>query len=274
MYFYSTTCEFMRASRLSDYLFKRSAQLLLLRCIGERKRTISIALLLYLCWGSFGLVGTVSPVLGQTAEATQRVVLAAELTDLTFLRTFLERQFIFPEDTAYTHALFYDLTRDGFGSNDVMILYPAEEQFLLGTYLPEQMATVLSTQGLSTDYVLVTSRERIGMVVEEAEQELNPKKALAGLLLESATSYLPSGDFDGYISLQGDDVRANFWGYAEDLWQFVAPEVAQCLQPDAESVILVAHEQPEIRAFLDEAGCVVVESSTTAAQVTSRECKE
>lgn len=272
MYFFPTTCEFMRASLISDYLFKRSARLLLPRCIVERKRTVSIALLLYLFWGSIGLVGTAGQVLGQTAEATQRVVLAAELTDLTFLRTFLEEQFITPEDTAYTHAVFFDLTRDGFGSNDVMILYPTEEQFLLGTYLPEQMATALSTQGLSTDYVLVTSRDRIGMVVEEAEQELNPKKALAGLLLESAMSYHPGGDFDGYISVQGDDVRANFWGYTEDLWQFIAPEVAQCLQPDAESVILVAHKQPEIRAFLDADGCVVVESSTTAAQVTSREC--
>ena len=272
MYFFPTKGEFMRTSQISNHLLNRPAQLLLPRSIGERKRTVSTALLLYLCWGAIGLVGTAGQARGQAAEATQRVVLAAELTDLTFLRTFLEEQFIFPEDTAYTHGLFYDLTRDGFGSNDVLILYPSEEQFLLGTYLPEQMATVLSTQGLSTDYVLVTSRDLVGMVVEEAEQEMNPKKALAGLLLESAMSYHPGGDFDGYISIQGDDVRANFWGYTEDLWQFIAPEVAQCMQPDAESVILVAHKQPEIRAFLDSDGCVVVESSTTAAQVTSREC--
>ena len=258
---------------IPDHLFIRSAQLLP-RCIGERKRTVSIALLLYLCWGSIGLVGMAGPVLGQTAEGTQRMVPVAELTDLTFLRTFLEEQFVFPEDTSYTHALFFDLTRDGFGSNDVLILYPAEEQFLLGTYLPEQMATVLSTQAWSMDYVLVTSRERIGMVVEEAEQEMNPKKALAGSLLESAMTYHPVGDFEGYISLQDDDVRAYFWGFTEDPWQFVAPVAAQCLQPDTEPVILVAHKQPEIRAFLDVDGCVVVESSTTAAQVTSRECKK
>ena len=274
MYIFPTTCELMRPSMISEYPFMQLAQLLFPRSIGERKRTVSLPTLLYLCWGSIGLVGMAGPVLGQTSVVTQRVVPAAELTDLTFLRTFLEEQFIFPEDTAYTHALFFDLTRDGFGSNDVLILYPAEEQILLGTYLPEQMATVLSTQGLSTDYVLVTSRERIGMVGEEAEQEMNPKKALAGSFLESAMNYHPGGDLEGYISLQGDDVRANFWGYTEDLWQFVTPEVAQCMQPDAEPVILVAHKQPEIRAFLDVDGCVVVESSTTAAQVTSRECKK
>ena len=273
MYLFPKTCKFVRASQISDHLFRWSAQLLP-RCIGERKRTVSIALLLCLCWGSIGLVGLSGPVFGQTAEVTQRVIPAAEITDLAFLRTFLEEQFIFPEDPAYTHGLFFDLTRDGFGSNDVLVLYPGEEQFLLGTYLPEQMATVLSTQGSSTDYSLVTTRERIGMVAEEAEQELNPKKALAGSFLESTVNYHPDGDLEGYISLQGENVRASFWGYTEDLWQFLTPAEAQCLQPDAEPMILVAHKQPEIRAFLDVDGCVVVESSTAAAQVTSRECNK
>lgn len=264
------TYESMRVDKIIDSRFMQAAQSLPPRCIG---RTLPTAVLLYLCWGLISLVGLSGPVFGQTAEVTQRVIPAAELTDLAFLRTFLEEQFIFPEDPAYTHGLFFDLTRDGFGSNDVLVLYPAEEQFLLGTYLPEQMATVLSTQGSSTDYGLVTTRERIGMVAEEAEQEMNPKKALAGSFLESTLNYHPGGDLEGYISLQGDNVRATFWGYTEDLWQFT-PFAAQCVQPDAEPMILVAHKQPEIRAFLDVDGCVVVESSTTAAQVTSRECKK
>ncbi len=271
---FSTTCEFVQPDMITGHRFMQAFHLLLHRCIVEIKRAMPIAILPYLFWGSIGLVGMVGPVLGQTAEVTQRVIPAAEMSNLTFLRTFLEEQFIFPEDTAYTHALFFDLTRDGFGSNDILVLYPAEEQFLLGTYLPEQMAAVLSTQGLSTDYVLVTSRERIGMVAEEAKQEINPKKALAGSFLGSALNYYPSGDFEGYISLQGDDVRASFWGYTEDLWQYAAPVANQCVQPGTEPMILMAHKQPEIRAFLDVDGCVVVESSTTAAQVTSRECKK
>lgn len=264
------TCESMRVDIIINARFMQAAQSRSPRCIG---RTMSTTIFLYLCWGFISLVWLAGPVYGQTAEVTQRVIPAAELTDLTFLRTFLEEQFIFPEDSAYTHALFFDLTRDGFGSNDVLVLYPAEEQFLLGTYLPEQMATVLSTQGSSTDYALTTLRERIGMVGEEAEQEMNPKKALAASFLESVVNYHPGGDIEGYISLQGDNARATFWGYTEDLWQFT-PFAAQCVQPDAEPMILVAHKQPEIRAFLDVDGCVVVESSTTAAQITSRECKK
>lgn len=228
--------------------------------------------LLVLCWGAISLLGL--PALGQTANVTQRVIPAAELTDLTFLRAFLEEQFIFPEDTAYTHAMFFDVTQDGFGSNDIMLLYPAEERFLLSTYLPEDMTAVLSTQGLATDYTFITSREQIGLVEDEVEQAENPKRALAGLFLEAALDYYPSGNLEGYISLQGNDVRASFWGYREPVWQLAPPVVEQCIQPDAEPLILLAHQQPEIRAFLDVDGCVMVESSTSAAEVITRECKE
>ncbi|MCY4672520.1 MAG: hypothetical protein OXD43_01925 [Bacteroidetes bacterium] len=63
----------------------------------------------YVCWGLISLM--VSPVYGQTAEVTQRVIPAAELTDLAFIRTFLEEQFILPEDPEFTHALFFDLRK-------------------------------------------------------------------------------------------------------------------------------------------------------------------
>ena len=226
--------------------------------------------LLVLCWGAISFLTL--PALAQNANVTQRVIPAAELTDLAFLSAFLEEQFIFPEDTAYTHAMFFDVTQDGFGSNDIMLLYPAEERFLLSTYLPEEMAAVLSTQGLTTDYTFVTSREQLGL--EELEQADNPKRALAGLFLEAALDYYPSGNLEGYISLQDDDVRASFWGYREPVWQLAPPVIEQCLQPDAEPLILLAHKQPEIRAFLDVDGCVVVESGTSAEAVITRECRE
>ena len=266
MYIFLPTCKFTRPDMITDH---QGPQDVSSRQGTGKTNPLARPLGWCVCWGLISLM--VGPVYGQTAEVTQRVIPAAELTDLAFIRTFLEEQFILPEDPEFTHALFFDLTRDGFGSNDVLILYPAEEQFQIGTYLPERMAEALRTQGLATDYNLVTSREFIGMVSEEAEQELSPKKALAGTFLESVLNYYPGGDFEGYISQQGDNVRVSFWGYEENLWQF-APAAAQCVQPDAEPLILVAHQQPEIRSFLDVDGCVVVETTTAGAQVSSREC--
>lgn len=222
-----------------------------------------LVILLGLCW--------VNLVFSQTAEVTQRVIPATEITDLDFLRTFLEEQFIFPEDTAYTSGVFFDLTRDGFGSNDILILYPANEQFELGTYLPERMAEVLSTQGL-TDYNLTTSRDRIANVVAEGDEEMNPKKAFAGSILESAENYHSGGNLEGYISIQDDNVRISFWDYVEDLWKYVPPEI-QYVSSDTEPVIMLAHKQPVIQAFLDADGCVVVESNTSDIPIKTRKCE-
>lgn len=204
---------------------------------------------------------------------TQRVLPVVELTDLPFIRSLLEEQFMNPEDPDFTHALFYDITRDGFGSNDVMVLYPSEEQFQLGAYVSGEMAEALRTQNLATDYNLVTIREYAELLSQEAENEMDPKKALASAMIQTIQGYYSDGDFQGYISRQDEDVRITFWGFDESMWRFV-PKVAQCIEPpESKPVMLVAHKQPEITSFLDIDGCVIVESSSTSAQISARVCE-
>jgi len=225
---------------------------------------------LHLCL--LAVVLTTFPVFGQTADVTQRVLPVAEMSDLDFLNDFLEEHFIAPQDPDFTSGIFFDITRDGFGSNDVLVLYPSEEQFHLSAYLPDNMSQVLRTQGLATDYNLVTTRNLTEVIVDEAENETNPKKALAGAMLGSIQNYYTEGEFQGYISQQGDNLRVSFWGYGEDDW-FFTPKSEICMEPPKnESVVVVAHKQPEIRTFLDVDGCVVVESSTAGGDVSSRVC--
>ncbi len=224
-----------------------------------------------LCFAGWMMLLTV-PVYGQIAEVTQRVLPVAEFSDVEFINTFLEEFFIFPEDPNYTSGLFYDITQDGFGTNDLLVLYPSEEQFQLGSYLPERLSSVLNTQGLATDYELSTTRALTEVIIAEAENETNPKKALAGALLASIQNYYTEGEFQGYISQRNEDLSITFWGYKEDTWTFT-PKAGQCVEPpDSESLLIVAHKQPEIRTFLDIDGCVIVESSTAGGEVSSRVC--
>ena len=102
-----------------------------------RDRGVARALCSRLATVSIWIACGVLPVVGQTAEISQRVLPVAELTDLDFIRVFLEDQFIFPESPDYTSAVFLDITRDGFGANDVLILYPTGDT----ARLLEQTAT-------------------------------------------------------------------------------------------------------------------------------------
>ena len=232
------------------------------------------------CLPYFGLlsiffVSAVSPrnaALAQRANVSQQVLPTVDLRDLDLIGEFLEGQFIIPTDPNYTSAVFLDVTRDGFGVNDVLILYPSEEYFQLSDYLPERMIDVLSEQNLETDYSLYTSRDMNVILADEAETEEDPKKALAGAMLRSLLSYMPAGDFQGYIHQVGENVRISFWGYDENTWQFV-PGATQCIQPDDDPMIMVVHKMPQIQSFLDVDGCVVIQASTTAAEVTSRVCE-
>ena len=220
-------------------------------------------------------VSVVTPrntVVAQMANVSQQVLPTVDLRDLDLIGELLEEQFIIPADPNYRSAVFLDVTRDGFGVNDVLILYPSEEYFQLSDYLPERMMNILSEQNLESDYSLYTSRDMNEILADEAEIEEDPKKALAGDMLGSLLSYMPAGDFQGYIHQVGEDVRISFWGYDENAWRFI-PGANQCIQPDDDPMIMVVHKMPRIQSFLDADGCVVIQASTTAAEVTSRVCE-
>ena len=209
---------------------------------------------------------------GQEAEVNQRVLPFAEIVDHEFLSRFLEEQFIFPEDPQFTSAAFLDVTGDGFGTNDLLVLYPGEEQIILSEYLPESMLEVLTRQNLETDYRLSSIRANSRILADEAEEDKDPKKALAGAFLGSLLHYYPEGNFKGYIEQVEEDVRITFWGYDPDLFRF-APNATQCIQPDDDPLILVVHKQPVIQSYLSMDGCVVVESMSAGDAVISRVCE-
>ena len=212
---------------------------------------------------------------GQQAKVNQRVLPAAEVYDLDFINRFLEDQIIFPNDPDYTHALFLDVTEDGFGSNDILVLYPSEEHFSLSPYFPEAMLNTLVTLNLETDYRISTVRSRSPLLADEGEVEEDAKKALAGAILGSLLHYYPEGPMEIHLLQKGEDVHITFWNYEEDLWNFV-PQATQCIQPDlreAEPLVIVVHKQPEVRYYIDSEGCAVVESMTRSGSIASRSCQ-
>ncbi len=213
--------------------------------------------------------------LGQDARVNQRVLPTAEVYDLDFISSFLEDQIIFPNDPDYTHAAFLDVTEDGFGSNDILILYPSEEHFSLSQYFPEAMLNTLVSLNLETDYRINTIRDRSPLLADEGEVEEDAKKALAGAILGSLLHYYPEGPMEIHLLQRGEDVHITFWNYEEDLWTFV-PQATQCVQPDileSDPLVIMVHKQPEVRSYIDSEGCVVVESMTRGGSIASRSCQ-
>ena len=213
------------------------------------------------CWGQ-----------QQDAHVSQWVRPVAEVFDLEFLEQFLEDQLIVPEHGDYESAVFVDVTNDGFGTNDLLVLQPSREQFLLSQYLQENMLNTLLALNLEEDYRLTTVRAQSAVVTDEAEAEENPRKALAGAILRSILPYYPEGPFELYVRQRTDDVSISLWGYELDLFEF-APEATLCTVPPSEPMMVKVYGEPQIRSHLDSDGCVVVERWTADGKVVSRSCE-
>lgn len=205
------------------------------------------------------------------ANVSQRVLPAAEVHDLEFIQNFLEDQIIFPELGSYTSAVFLDVTNDGFGINDLLILEPTREQFLLSEYLSQDLLSRLTALNLEEDYRLTTVRSQSEAITEEAEVEENPRKAMAGSVLRSLVPYYPEGSLEMYVRQQDEQVNITMWGYDKELFKFL-PNATQCIAPPSEPMVVEMFSEPTVRTYLDYEGCVVVENWTVNGNVVSRSC--
>ena len=207
----------------------------------------------------------------QGADVSQRVLPAAEVHDLEFIRQFLEDQILFPEQDSYTSAVFLDVTNDGFGINDLLVLEPSRERFLLSEYLPQGLLSRLAELNLEEDYRLATVREQSEAVSDEAEMEENARKAMAGSVLRSLVPYYSAGPLEMYVRQQNEEVNITIWGYDSERFTFV-PNATQCITPPSEPMLVEMFSEPTVRSYLDYDGCVVVENWTADGKVVSRSC--
>jgi len=207
----------------------------------------------------------------QEADVSQRVMPAAEVYDLEFIRQVLEDQILFPENDSYTSAVFLDVTQDGFGINDLLVLEPNRDQFLLSATLPQDLLSRLSALNLEEDYRLQTVRGQSAVVTEEAEMEENARKAMAGSVLRTLGAYYSSGPLEMYVRQQNEEVNITIWGYDSERLTFV-PNATRCIAPPSEPMLVEMFSEPTVRSYLDYDGCVVVENWTADGKVVSRSC--
>jgi len=207
----------------------------------------------------------------QEADVSQRVMPAAEVYDLEFIRQVLEDQILFPENDSYTSAVFLDVTQDGFGINDLLVLEPNRDQFLLSATLPQDLLSRLSALNLEEDYRLQTVRGQSAVVTEEAEMEENARKAMAGSVLRTLGAYYSAGPLEMYVRQQNEEVNITIWGYDSERLTFV-PNATRCIAPPSEPMLVEMFSEPTVRSYLDYDGCVVVENWTVDGKVVSRSC--
>lgn len=190
----------------------------------------------------------------------------------------LDELLILPPDTArVTRIDVVDLTANGYGPDDVLILYPSLETYLLRDDVPTRVQEIMKRWELEADYRLDASLAESKRVEEEAHRQRSATDALSGAVIGAIGRYYHGGEIDLRLSRDRSGLRLEMWNFDPEAMQYVPPpDGLECVpaEPSASSFALEQQfrfRQPRfILAFRDPGECVV--TVLNGGQMQTRPC--
>lgn len=182
-----------------------------------------------------------------------------------------------PDTAAVTRVEVVDLTDNGYGPDDVLILYPTLDTYLLPGDVPARVQEVMKRWELEADYRLDASLAESEKVEEEAHRRQSATDALSGTVIAALGRYYHTAEIDLRLSRDETGLRLEMWNFDPAAMQYVPPpDGLECL-PSKTPAPRLAHmqqfrfRQPRfVLAFHDPGECVVTVLSD--GQMQTRPC--
>ena len=143
-----------------------------------------------------------------------------------------------------------DITANGYGPNDVIILYPSAELYVLDASIPSRTREIMGGWELETDFRLDASAadSTLGTLPDE-------KAALAGGILETIDAHYTSAPIDLCLSrTEAGEIRIDMWNFDEASLRF-APSPA-CFTPESLEQEFRFRDMVYIESWRDAGDCV------------------
>ena len=193
----------------------------------------------------------------------------ASITEASLIRTMLDELLILLPDTVeVTRVEVVDLTANGYGPDDVLIVYPSLETYLLRDDVPASVQSIMKRWELEADYRLDASLAESERVVEEAHRQQSATDALAGEVIAVVDRYYHAPNIDLRLSRESSGLRLEMWNFDPDAMAYVPEPLGIDCPPQApalpQSASLPATEQQfrfgqarYVLSFRDPGECVV-----------------
>lgn len=190
----------------------------------------------------------------------------------------LDELLILPPDTAtVTRIDVVDLSANGYGPDDVLILYPSMATYILRDDVPARVQAVMKAWELEADYRLDASLAESEKVEEEAHRQKSAADALSGAVIAAISRYYHASEIDLRLSRDGTGLRLEMWNFDPEAMQYVPPPDGLACVPSEVPAPRLAHmqqfrfRQPRfVLAFRDPGECVV--TVLTDGQMQTRRC--
>ncbi len=158
----------------------------------------------------------------QTVDAQQFDQLTrpvAILSDSTQVWEMLDALLI-PALGPVSQADVVDVTGNGFGPNDLVVLYPSMETYEIGSDVPQALLDAMKSWEISADYRLDALRAERTRIASDAHANQDARAALTSDVLGVVSRYYQGDHFDMRMSQDFEGVRLEIWNYDPSALQY------------------------------------------------------
>jgi len=163
------------------------------------------------------LTAAVSVANGQAFDQLTRPV--ATLVRPALIDSFLVELLIPPPDTI-SHIDIVDLTGNGYGPDDILVLYPSQETYPISANVPRVLQDLMKTWELDADYRLDATLDESQTLEADAHRRQDPHDAISGAVIGALTDYYVGTDIDLRLTRGADGLRLEMWNYDPDAMQY------------------------------------------------------
>ena len=205
---------------------------------------------------------------GQTFDQLTRPV--ATLARAAQIDSFLTELLIPPPDTV-SHLDVVDLTGNGYGPDDMVILYPSQAAYPISADVPRPLQDIMKTWELDADYRLDATLAESHTVETEAHRRRDPRGAISGAVVSAIADYYEGTGFDLRLSRADDGLRLEMWNYDPEALRYRSKPSAQVCLPQSAQRFRFAKTR-FVMAFRDPGACI--DARQTDGRVHTRPCSK
>jgi len=116
-----------------------------------------------------------------------------------------------------------DVTANGFGPNDLVVLYPTMETYEIGSDVPKTLQESMKSWEISADYRLDALRSERRRMANDAHTNQDARAALTADVLSVISQYYQGDNFDLRMSQDSEGVRLEIWNYDPSALRYRGP---------------------------------------------------
>ncbi len=134
------------------------------------------------------------------------------LTEREVIQTLLAEMLILPPDTLSSLSLI-DISANGFGPDDVILLNPTSEVHFVGELVPAALRTLVTGWRVASDFRVESTPEDVAPALIQAHLNQDAASAMATTCLNAIEEHYEGDDLSLLLTRKRGTVRLEMWGY-------------------------------------------------------------